>query len=93
MLSTITGIGSLGLKAASLFSDPRLKEGDQVVGKVGDLPLHTFRYKGDDTERIGFMADEVEKLDPKAVTTTNSGYKAVDYNRAMSSALNSFRKR
>ena len=93
ILSGITGIGSLALKALPFFSDRALKEDIHQVGKVGDLPLHTFRYKGDDTERIGFMADEVEKLDPKAVATMANGYKAVDYNRAMSSALNSFRKR
>lgn len=76
------------LSAIGIFSDRRLKEDTKVVGHVGDLPIHTFRYKGDPTERIGFMADEV---DPAAVMDTPSGYKAVDYGKALSSALNSFR--
>lgn len=79
---------------ASLFglaagSDRRLKEDDKVVGLLGDLPIHTFRYKGDPVKRIGFMADEVEKVDPGAVTTMPNGYKAVYMGRAAQSALNS----
>jgi hypothetical protein len=79
---------------ASIFglpfgSDRRLKEDDQVVGLLGDLPIHTFRYKGDPVKRVGFMADEVEKIDPGAVTTMPNGYKAVYYGRAAQSALNS----
>jgi hypothetical protein len=89
----IAGIGSLlsGVAGvATAFSDRRLKEDDQVVGQIGDVPIHTFKYKGDATPRIGFMADEV---DPKAVIDHPSGYKAVNYDTALTSALNSFRKR
>jgi len=38
---------------------------------------------------LGYMADEVELLDPSAVVMHESGYKAVDYNRATMSALGS----
>jgi hypothetical protein len=79
-----------GLAAPFVGSDRRLKEDDQVVGLLGDLPIHSFRYKGDAQKRIGFMADEVEKIDPGAVVDTTSGYKAVNYGRAAQSALNSF---
>jgi len=81
----LSGIGSV----AGLFagSDRRLKEHTKVVGRIGKLPLHTFHYKGDPVKRIGFMADEVEKVDPGAVVTTNLGFRAVDYGRAAASAL------
>lgn len=78
------------LSMLGIFSDRRLKEDDQVVGKIGDLPIHTFKYKGDDKTRIGFMADEV---DPSAVIDHPSGYKAVNYGQAFNSALNSFMKK
>ena len=81
--SLLSGVGGL----ATAFSDRRLKEDDQVVGKIGDLPIHTFKYKGDNQQRIGFMADEV---DPQAVIEHPSGYKMVNYERALGSALNSF---
>jgi hypothetical protein len=86
------GVGSTIMSFLPMLfaSDRRLKEDDQVVGKIGDLPIHTFKYKGDDTERIGFMADEV---DPSAVAEHSSGYKMVNYDKALSSALNSFRKK
>jgi len=82
---------SAGKGAASflpaIFSDRRLKEDDRVIGNIGDLPLHSFRYRGDPATRFGFMADEVEKVDPGAVLDTESGYKAVDYLRAARSAI------
>jgi len=81
--SLLSGVGGL----ATAFSDRRLKEDDHVVGKIGDLPIHTFKYKGDNQQRIGFMADEV---DPQAVVEHPSGYKMVNYERALGSALNSF---
>jgi hypothetical protein len=70
-----------------LASDRRLKEDYRVIGKVGALPLYSFRYKGDPTPRIGFMADEVEQIDPGAVHSMPGGFKAVDYERAVKSAL------
>lgn len=82
--SVLSGIGSI---ASLIPSDRRLKEDMHVVGRVGKLPVHLYRYKGDPTPRIGFMADEVEKVDPGAVATTNLGFKAVDYGRAATSAL------
>lgn len=88
--ATPVAVDTLAPMVASLFfSDRRLKENDKVVGLLGDLPIHAFRYKGDPTPRIGYMADEVERLDPGAVVDTASGYKAVDYGRATRSALNS----
>jgi len=82
-------LGSPWVGAALGFSDRRLKEDDRVVGHIGRLPLHAFRYKGRPEAHLGYMADEVELLDPSAVVMHESGYKAVDYNRATMSALGS----
>ena len=86
----VGGLGSAALMSPWL-SDRRLKEDTEVIGHIGALPVHRYRYKADPSEDryIGFMADEVERVDPRAVVTMPSGYKAVDYNRAMVSALGS----
>jgi hypothetical protein len=84
-LGTALKVAQIGAMFAG--SDRRIKEDTKVVGRIGKLPLHTFRYKGDPVKRVGFMADEVEKIDPGAVATTNLGFKAVDYGRAAASAL------
>lgn len=88
---TLGTVASTAAKLAPLFigSDRRIKEDTRIVGHIGRLPVHTFRYQGEapGTRRIGFMADEVEKIDSGAVATTNLGFKAVDYGRAAASAL------
>jgi hypothetical protein len=84
------GIGKIvGMGAGFAMSDRRLKEDTKVVGHVGALPLHTFRYRDDPAHalHVGFMADEVEQVDPGAVHTVALPFKAVDYNRAVASAL------
>jgi hypothetical protein len=83
----MAGLGSSFLSAMpGLFSDRRLKENIQKVGrsdkKRGDLPIFTYNYKGDPTPRIGFMAQDVEKKHPEAVHTHPSGYKMVRYDLA-----------
>lgn len=67
---------------APFFSDRRLKENDEVIGKTFDgLPIHRYNYKGDKRTQIGLMADEVERKKPEAVGLA-AGYKTVDYDRA-----------
>lgn len=70
----------MGLQAASLFSDERLKEDVERVGKTDEgLGVYTYRYKGDPTPRMGVMAQEVEKKQPKAKGPRVGGYKTVNY--------------
>jgi hypothetical protein len=80
-----SGLGSLGSGLGSMFamfSDERLKDDIAPVGKLFDgQNVYSYRYKGDDTPRIGLMAQEVEKRTPEAVVEIG-GYKAVDYGRA-----------
>ena len=76
----LMGMLGFGLQAAPLlFSDRRLKEDIQKVGKTDDgLPVYTYRYKGEPTVHMGVMAQEVQKKKPKAVHKVG-GYLAVDY--------------
>lgn len=73
------------LGAATTFamaSDRRLKTNIEPVGtdeRTG-LTLYKFAYKTEpDKYFIGVMADEVEKVEPKAVITMPNGFKAVNY--------------
>lgn len=68
--------------AAMLFSDKRLKTDIKTVGKdKKGLPVVSYRYKGEPkgVERIGYLAQDVEKKVPQAVRTGPGGYKMVDY--------------
>jgi uncharacterized protein YukE len=74
----LASIAGLGLTAASLFSDERLKTN---IEKVGNHPLGIGVYEYDKfgKRERGVMAQEVEKVKPEAVSTHSSGYKMVDY--------------
>lgn len=73
-------IAGLGLQAASLFSDERLKEDVKKVGKTDEgLPIYTYRYKGEDATQMGVMAQEVEKKQRKAMGPRVGGYRTVNY--------------
>ena len=78
------GLFGLGSAAAFKFSDRRLKKNIKKIGKTNDgQNLYKYEYKGSDEPQIGLMAQEVEKRRPDAVITTESGYKAVDYDKAL----------
>jgi hypothetical protein len=73
-----TGLGSGGL-GLSFASDIRLKKDIVKVGEFEDgINIYEFAYKWAKQRFRGVMANEVEKIYPKAVTTIN-GYKAVYY--------------
>jgi hypothetical protein len=81
--STLGDIGAIVGAGASVYkSDRRLKENikEVAVDQRTALSLYEFNYIGDDTRKfIGVMADEVELSYPDAVTTTDLGFLAVDY--------------
>lgn len=79
------GLAGLGLQAAGLFSDARLKEDITPVGKLDDgQNVYSYRYKGSPTTQIGLMAQEVEKIHPEAVhVDPATGFKKVRYDLAM----------
>lgn len=84
LLGAAGNAGGFGSLFSGIFSDRRLKENVERVGKTDDgQNIYAYNYKGDDTPQIGLMAQEVEKRNPDAVREHPSGYKMVDYGRAL----------
>ena len=76
------GAGQAGT-AALLASDRRVKENISQVGSLDNgLPVYLFNYKGGNTPQIGLMAQDVEKVNKKAVVEIN-GIKMVNYDWAV----------
>lgn len=76
------------LSAASMFmwSDERLKEDKEIVGKTFDgQPIYKYRMKDGSAPQLGLMAQDVEKSHPEAVREVN-GYKQVNYDAATEDA-------
>lgn len=61
------------------FSDRRLKEDIQLVGRYKDINIYRWKYVWGE-EATGVMADEVEHI-PGAVIDGPGGFKMVDYGR------------
>ena len=84
---SIFGAASMGLQMLPMlaaFSDVRLKENIHRVGSTDDgQNLYFYNYKGDPTPHVGLMAQEVEQRDPSAVHEHPSGFKVVDYGKAL----------
>jgi len=82
--------GIFGAMSGLVASDERVKNvGDKLgtvfaAGPGGEkpLPVYEYTYKDDptDTRRVGPMAQDVEKIDPKAVKT-RKGTKYIDMTR------------
>jgi len=73
-------------QAAPFFSDKRLKEAVEPIGKTFDgQKIVKFRYKNEPGTRIGLIAQDVEKHHPDAVGLAG-GYKTVDYDAATKDA-------
>lgn len=84
--STSKGKSGNGLVSGltSIFSDRRLKQDIRRIGTADNgLPIYAYAYRNDPkTTHIGFMADEVEKIHPEAVSEF-MGAKMVDYGKAV----------
>lgn len=78
-----SGMGALGgLFGAgmSLFSDRRLKENIERIGKTDSgVPVYKFNYIGRNTTEIGYMAQDLLELQPEAVFKGPDGYYRVRY--------------
>ena len=83
----LSGSTTTTTQPQSIFSDERLKEDIEPVGKTFDgQNIVRYRYKGEDGPmRIGLLAQDVEKHHPKAVGLA-AGYKTVDYGKATEGA-------
>jgi hypothetical protein len=80
------GLFSLG--GAAMMSDIRTKENiKQIDFMPNGLPVYEYEYKPEFKDHpqaghgkfVGVMAQEVEQMYPRAVTTLDNGYKAVNY--------------
>lgn len=80
----VTITGTAKAQTFQSTSDVRKKENIEPVGKVMDklqgINLYRFNFIGDDTKRLGLVAQEVVKVFPEVVTEDEDGYLAIDYN-------------
>ena len=78
-------LGGAAMKyGPALISDARLKDNIRRIGTADNgLPIYAFQYKGDDTPRMGLMAQDVLHVKPDAVVTMPNGFMAVDYGKAL----------
>lgn len=78
------GVGAVtGL--ASAFSDERLKENIKPVGRLDNgLTVYLYNFKGSEIPQLGLLAQEVQKIKPKAVhKDAETGYLKVNYEKAV----------
>lgn len=78
-------MGGIGSLLGGIFSDKRLKENINQVGKLKNgLPVYTFTYKKGKDKRthIGLIAQDVLKVNPKAVFKVGKYY-GVNYAKAV----------
>lgn len=88
-LDAMMAQSAMGLAGSAIgaLSDRRLKENIKKIGTADNgLPIYSYNLKGSPRTQIGFMADEVEKVNPEAVITHPSGFKLVDYGKAVAHA-------
>lgn len=78
--SLLGGLFGLGANAI-MYSDRRLKTNVRRLGVRPDgLGVYAYNYIWGGPERVGVMADEVERIYPDAVMEI-AGFKAIDYGR------------
>ncbi len=84
----LSGSTTTTQQPGGFFSDERLKEDMEPIGKTFDgQPIYRYKMKGDSRDRIGLSAQEVERKHPEAVGLAG-GFKYVDYGRATEEAAN-----
>lgn len=81
-MGALLGAGATLGAAQIKYSDPRLKQNIELVGRDErtGLNLYEFAYKDEPGQRWrGVMADEVLQVMPSAVHTNAEGFMSVDY--------------
>lgn len=75
--------GLFGLGSAALMSDRGMKTDIRQIGtSFNGLPIYAYRYKEGGPTMLGYMADEVEVVNPEAVVEFE-GIKHVNYDVAV----------
>ena len=83
---SLSGSTTTTTQPAPFFSDERLKDNIQPIGKTFDgQDIVKFNYKGSPNKQIGLLAQDVEKKHPEAVGLAG-GFKTVDYDAATEKA-------
>jgi len=78
MLNNVLSAGAT-IAPYLMFSDKRIKHDIKQVGYQGRYPVYTYKYNhAPNTEFTGVMAQDVEKINPKAVIEID-GIKRVNY--------------
>ncbi len=78
---------AVGKGIKKLFSDERLKENIEPLGSG----LYVYNFIGSPRREVGFLAQEVKRVLPSAVSRDRSGYYKVDYSKT-TSILNALSK-
>lgn len=80
--SQMGALGGLfgGIASMAKFSDRRLKENIERIGKTDSgVPVYKFNYIGSPTTHVGYMAQDLLELQPEAVMKDADGYYRVRY--------------
>ena len=102
-LSVVGGADKTGGGSWATYSDGRLKnlDGDFTAGLDQVLKLHAVRYRykaenalgiHDPEEHIGFVAQDVQKVIPEAVTENKQGYLLVNNDPIILAMLNGIKE-
>ena len=84
----LSGSTTTTTQPGGFFSDERLKEDMEPVGKTFDgQTIYRYKIKGDPRDRIGLSAQKTEKKHPDAVGLAG-GFRYVDYGKATDEAAN-----
>ncbi len=76
-------LGTAAQVGLMLFSDVRLKENINPVGKLDNgLTVYCFNFKNNPTPQIGLLAQEVMQINPEAVFEDENGYLLLRYDIA-----------
>jgi hypothetical protein len=67
--------------APMVFSDRRLKENVELVGRDGPHEIFEFDYRDGSGRFRGVMAQNVLEIDPEAVTEHSNGFLMVNYDK------------
>lgn len=83
MMGGIFGVGS-ALAGGWAMSDRRLKAILSTMGRLANgLMTYLYRFYENGVVQVGLMADEVEAHFPDAVMAAPTGYKIINYERAV----------
>lgn len=80
--SQMGALGGLfgGIASKAKFSDRRLKEDIERIGKTDSgVPVYKFKYIGSPVTHVGYMAQDLLEMQPEAVMKDADGYYRVRY--------------